>query len=110
MFITKEQIAQKTGITVEAQTLQVAQFMIEAWVGKTEAEIDSAGNLAILANATAFQAIYLGNSTELILEQAAIKSIVANESTTVFDTDMFSPFMSPMAVLTCRKLSWMGSR
>jgi hypothetical protein len=111
MFISKEEIAERTGITVSQQTLQLAQLMIEAWVGKDEAEVNDAGDFAILGNATLFQAVYLGdeNATDM-LQQAAVKSMVVGETNTSFDTDMFSPYMSPWAIKTCRRLSFVGSR
>lgn len=110
MFITKEQVKVMTGADVDNTMLAQAQTMIEAYVGKIEAEVDDAGDFERLARATAFQAAYIGASGNLLLEQAAVKSIVANESTTVFDLDMLAPYMAPFAVITCRRLSWFGSR
>ena len=110
MFVSREEITERTGRTVDQQTLQIAQLMVEAWVGKDEAEVNDAGDFAVLGRAVMFQALYLGDSPDLILEQAAVKSIVANESTTVFDTSMFAPYMSPWAIQACKRLSWTGSR
>lgn len=110
MFVSKEQVKTMTGADVDASMLAQAQTMIEAYVGRTEAEVDDAGDLARLARATAFQAAYVGASGNLLLEQAAVKSIVANETTTVFDTDMLAPYMAPFAIMSCKRLSWMGSR
>ena len=111
MFVSREEIAERTGITVEPQTLQLAQLMIEAWVGKDEAEVSDAGDFAILGKAVLFQAVYLSddNATDM-LQQAAVKSMTVGESTTAFDADLFSPYMSPWAIKTCKRLSFVGSR
>lgn len=111
MFVSKEEIATRTGITVSQQTLQLAQLMIEAWVGKDEAEVNDAGDFAILGKAVLFQAVYLSdeNATDM-LQQAAVKNMTMGETTTAFDTDLFAPYMSPWAIKTCKRLSFVGSR
>jgi len=110
MFTTIEQVQEITGYDVDQQVILLAQTMIEVLVGRNEGEVENPHDLEQLARATALQAAYIGDSKSLLLEQAPLKSIVANESTTVFDTEAFAPFYSMYAVLVCRKLSWMGSR
>lgn len=110
MFISKEEIKSATGKDIDSQTLAIAQTIIEAFVGKSESEVEDAGDAGILGRAVLFQAVYLGDDAALILEQAAVKSIVANESTTEFDLNMWAPYLSPFAVMSCQKLSWYGTR
>ena len=110
MFITKEEITVRSGVTVTQETLMLAHTMIETWVGKDEAEVTNGADKAILAKATMFQAIYLGDNPETVLLQAGMEKLSQNESNVTFDKDMFSPFMSPWSVVACKKLSWLGSR
>lgn len=110
MFISKEEILAHTGIEVTGETLGLAHMMIETWVGRQEADVVEANDLALLGRATMFQAVYIEGSLDVVLEQAAVKSITLSESTTAFDLEMFAPYMSPWAVMACRKLSWTGTR
>lgn len=110
MFVTTEQVKTLTGSTVDQQVVTMSQLMIETYVGKSEAQVTNADDLNTLARATALQAAYIGDSGNVLLEQASVKSIVANETTTVFDLDALAPHYSKYAILACRRLSWMGSR
>jgi hypothetical protein len=110
MFISKEEVEAKTGVEVDAQLLALAQTMIEAYIGKDEVQVESAEDMAILANATAFQAVYIKENPAAVMGQAALKTITDNTSTTTFLYEEMSPFMSPWAVRVCKRLSWTGSR
>lgn len=110
MFVSVEDIRDTTGHEVSPLKVRIAQLMIETWIGKSELEVEDAGDLATLARATLFQAIYIGDESVDLLEQAAVKSIVMNDSTTVFDTAMFAPYMSPWAIKACQQLSWRRPR
>lgn len=110
MFITKEEVVSRAGRTVEGSTLALAQTMIETWIGKDEAEVSDGGDRAVLAKATMFQAIYLNENPDTVLEQAGVVQLSQNESVITFNTELFAPFMSPWAVMACKKLSWMGTR
>lgn len=110
MFITKEEVTARSGKTVTQENLLLAHTMIETWVGKDEAEVTNGADKAVLARATMFQAIYLGENPDTVLLQAGMESLSQNESSVKFDRNMFSPFMSPWAVVACKKVSWLGSR
>lgn len=110
MFITREEIVSHTGLEVTQPTLVLAQAMIEAYIGRDESEITDGSDQSTLARATMFQAIYIRQNTDIVLEQASVKSLSQNESVVQFDTDNFAPFMSPWAIHACKRLSWMGSR
>lgn len=110
MFISKEEIKTTTGYDVDQQTLATAQIMIEAWVGRDEAEVEDASDAAILGRAVLFQAVYMNDSKSDLLEQAAIKQQTTADGGTTFDTAQFSPFMSPWAIKACEKVSWRGTR
>lgn len=110
MFITKEEIKERSGYDVTPDVLNLAHIMIEAYVGKTEADVADASDRAILGRAVMFQAAFMDKLGPTLMEQVAMKSIVIGETTTIFDTSMFSPYMSPWAVWLCRGLSWNGTR
>lgn len=110
MFTTKEAVQEITGIEVTPDVLSLAHIMVEAWVGRMEGDVTEGRDVALLGRATAFQAVYIRDSLDVILEQAAVKSITLSESTTAFDLDMFAPYMSPWAILSCKGLSWMSTR
>lgn len=110
MFITREEITARSGKTVTQANLLLAHTMIETWVGKDEAEITNGADKAILAKATMFQAIYLGENPDTVLLQAGMERLSQNESVINFDKNLFSPYMSPWAVVATKKLSWLGSR
>lgn len=110
MFISKEEVQARSGKVVDGETLTLAQTMIETWVGKDDAEVTKGSDRAVLAKATMFQVIYLAENPDTVLVQAGVKQLSQNESNIKFDTDMFSPFMSPWAVVACKKLSWFGTR
>ena len=110
MFITREEINIRTGLPVTQETLVLAQAMIEAYIGRDETEITNSSDKATLAKATMFQSIYIRTNTDIVLEQASVTSLSQNETVVKFNPDMFAPFMSPWAVLACRRLSWVGTR
>lgn len=110
MFTTREAILEKTGVDVDNQTLATAQMMVEAYIGKVEQDITDAGDTALLGRAVTFQAIYINGQVMDILELVAQKSTSIGETTSTFQTELMAPFMSPWAAITCRRLTWMGTR
>lgn len=110
MFTTPQEIKDKTGHELESQRVSNAQMMVETYIGRVEEDVTDASDLAILATAVTFQAIYLGDNEDMVWEQVAAKTIGQNESVMSFEPTMFAPFMSPWAVKACSRLSWMRSR
>lgn len=110
MFTTREAILEITGQTVDGPTLATAQMMVEAFIGKVEADVTDSGDRALLGKAVTFQAVYINGQVNDILEQVAVKSTTLGETTMSMNEDLMAPFMSPWAVLSCRKLSWATTR
>lgn len=110
MFITKESIKDQTGVEVDQATLATAHAMIEAFIGKSDADVMDAGDRAILGRATMFQAVYINGQPLEVLEQVAVKKMTVGSTNTDFDIAMNAPYMSPWAVMTCKRLSWRGTR
>jgi hypothetical protein len=110
MFITPAEITAKTGYVVETNVVQRAQTMVESFVGRVEAEVTEATDKALLGHATMWQAIYIMEEPEAMLQQVAVKTMMGGDQTTVFDVEKFAPFFAPWAFKACERLSWRRSR
>lgn len=110
MFTTTQKIKEWTGIEVTPEDIRHAQFIVETYIGRIEAEIDNAYDLALLARATTWQAVYMKDNANIVWEQIAVTQAGQNESVNTFDTDNLSPFMHRMAVQACSRLSWKKTR
>src|SRR6478609_6434711 len=106
MFTSVEQTLAITGYTVTLDQVNQAQAVLEVFLGKVEAEIDSAYDLAILGRATAFQAAYMRDNAHRIYEQVAVRSIAQTDGGVTMNTDMAAPFIAPLAFFAMMSLSW----
>lgn len=111
MFTTTTQVKTITGKVADSALVQRAQYAIEAYIGKFEDEITDATDLEILNRATAYQTAYMLNNEDIVFEQIAVSTTTQNDSSTTFKpNDTVSPFIAPMAVMMCSKLSFVKSR
>ena len=111
MFTTTTQVKTITGKIVNAGLIERAQYAIEAYVGKFEANVTDTTDLEILKRATAYQCAYMLNNEDIVFEQMAVSTTGQNDAYTTFKNgDTTSPFIAPMAVMMCSKLSFMRSR
>jgi hypothetical protein len=111
MFTTITEVKTITGKIVKADLVQRAQYAIEAYIGKFESEVINTTDLEILKRAVAYQAAYMVNNEDVVFEQMAVSTTSQNDSSTTFkSTDKTSPFIAPMAVMMCAKLSFVKSR
>jgi hypothetical protein len=111
MFVTTAQVKTITNKTVNAGLVERAQYAIEAYVGKFEADVLDTRDKEILKRATAYQAAYMLNNEDIVFEQMAVSTTMQNEASTTFKSgDKVSPFIAPMAVMMCDKLSFMRAR
>ncbi|NBQ17812.1 hypothetical protein EBU24_05850 [bacterium] len=111
MFVTTTQVKTITGKVVNASLVERAQYAIEAYVGKFEADVEDTKDLEILKRATAYQAAYMLNNEDIVFEQMAVSTTMQNDASTTFKAgDKVSPFIAPMAVMMCDKLSFMRAR
>lgn len=107
MFTTVEEVDTLTGYTVENATIHMAQSIVEAYIGKVEVEVSDANDLALLAKATAYQAAYMVNDAARVFEQISAQQIMQFGQMMTFRADQpESPFVAPLAIMACRKLSW----
>ena len=111
MFTTITEVKTITGKIVKADLIQRAQYAIESYVGKFEASITNTKDLQILKRATAYQSAYMLNNEDIVFEQMAVSTTMQNDASTTFKQgDTVSPFIAPMAVMACSKLSFFKSR
>lgn len=111
MFTTITQVKTITGKIVKADLIERAQYAIEAYVGKFEADVTDTNDLEILKRAVAYQSAYMLNNEDVVFEQMAVSTTTQNDSSTTFkQSDSTSPFIAPMAVMMCAKLSFLKSR
>lgn len=110
MFVNVKEVEDITGREVSREDILRAQHVIEAFVGRNETEVSGADDFALMAKAVAYQAVYMQNNYDKVYEQAAVKQIGQLDAQMTLDTDMASPYIAPMAVLTLRNLTWRRSR
>ena len=111
MFATTTQVKTITGKIVNAGLVERAQYAIEAYVGKFEADVTNTKDLEILKRAVAYQSAYMLNNEDIVFEQIAVSTTIQGDASTTFKSgDFVSPFIGPMAVMVCSKLSFVKSR
>jgi hypothetical protein len=110
MFTSVENTRALTGYDVTLDLVNQAQGIIESYLGKTEAEIESPDDLTIIGRATAYQAAYMKVNSVTVYEQIAVRSIAQADGGVVVDRDMISPWIAPLAFIALKAVSWKGSR
>lgn len=111
MFTTITEVKTITGKIVKADLVERAQYAIETYIGKFEADITLDRDLEILKRAVAYQSAYMLNNEDVVFEQIAVQTTTQSDSSTTFKPgDISSPFISPMAVMLCAKLSFVKTR
>lgn len=111
MFTTPQEVMAATpyeGVTINQ--VKQAQFVIEMYVGRTESEVDGARDRAILARAVAAQTVYMMDNPDITFNQIKATTISQGGRMTVFGNGDDTPFIAPLAVIACKKLSWRQSR
>lgn len=111
MFTTITEVKTITGKIVKSDLIQRAQYVIESYIGKFEADVTNAKDLQILKRATAYQSAYMLNNEDIVFEQMSVSTTMQNDASTTFKQgDTVSPFIAPLAVMICSKLSFFKSR
>jgi hypothetical protein len=109
MYVMPEDVMNATTATdvTTAEVLQ-AQFVIEIYTGRTEAEVSNSRDKELLARATAAQCVYMRENPSVTFEQIDAASMSRGDGQTTFRQD--APFIAPLAVMACKHLSWKNSR
>lgn len=111
MFTTPDEVMAQTPYKdVTLAQVRQAQYVIEMYVGRVEAQVDGAMDKAILSRATAAQTVYMMDNPDIVFNQIKASSINAGGQMTTFNSSDDAPFIAPLAVIACKKLSWRGSR
>ena len=111
MYCTIEDVKWATGRDVTAETVQQAQFVMEIYTGRPESMVDGVSDLALLQRATIAQAVYMSDHGDMIWEQISASQIGQGQSLTTFKAgDTTSPWIAPLAVMACSRLSWNRAR
>ena len=106
MFTTIEQTRELTGSDVTQETIIMAQGIIEAYIGRIEVGVTDGTDRALLAKAVAYQATYMQDDEKKVFEQMGAQQIMQFGQMITFGTDGTQPWIAPLAVLTCKRLSW----
>lgn len=111
MLATTTDVKTITGKVVSAQQVQRAQYVIEAYLGKLEADITNTRDIELAKRAVAYQSAYMEGNEDLVFEQMAVSTTGQNDAYTTFKNgDSLSPFIAPLAIMVCQKLTFFRSR
>jgi hypothetical protein len=111
MLATTNDVKTITGKIVNNQLVVRAQYLVEAYIGKFENEITNTKDLEILKRAVSYQSAYMENNEDLVYEQMAVSTTGQNDAYTTFKSgDKISPYIAPLAVIICEKLTFFKSR
>jgi hypothetical protein len=110
MFTTIEETYTLTGYAVDNLLLRKAQAIIESYVGRDEVEITVANDQSMLGKAVAYQAAYMKDNTDLVFEQFNASQIMQFGQMVTFAPGTASPWVAPLAVMACQRLSWRRMR
>lgn len=107
MFTTVEGVKDLTGYEVDNATISIAQSIIEAYIGRDESLITDGNDLSLLEKATAYQSAYMVNDKAKVFEQISAQQIMQFGQMMTFKADEpAAPFVAPLAILACKRLSW----
>lgn len=106
MFTTVNNVKEYTNVTVELGLIKRAQSLVEIFIGKNEIDIENPNDLILLDKMTAYQAAYMLENEDMVYSQIASTSSGQTDSLINFDTKMSSPWMSPLAVIASKGLSF----
>jgi len=111
MFTDRETASSLTNREITSDLLFRAQSIIETYVGKVDVEVLDSRDRTWLGRATAYQAAYMMDNEDIVYEQIAAKTTGQNDSLISFkDGDNASPWIAPLAVMACKRLTFMNSR
>jgi hypothetical protein len=111
MFATTTQVFNLTSANVNESLISRAQSIIEVYVGRLEEYVTNDDDLEYLKRAVAYQAAYMLNNEDIVFEQIAASTISQNDSVVTFKSgDQNSPWIAPLAIMACKRLSFLKTR
>lgn len=111
-WATVEEVENRTGVTVSADTLALASAMIDTFTGADEDMPDdaiSAIDRRHLRNATCWQAAWVAGKPGLITERESATSITSDTQNVQREARM-DAMCAPLAYREITSLSWVGTR
>lgn len=110
MFATIEDVKSLTNYDVSLTDIQLAQGIVETFVGKVEADVTDPNDQVVMGRAVCYQAAYVSKNFETVFEQMGVRSMSQTDSSVVLDVDLASPYLSPLAIFALRNLTGKGTR
>lgn len=111
MLATTTDVLDLTNRNLSQSLINRAQAIIEMYVNKFEAEITNERDLELAKRAVSYQATYMDENEDIVFEQISASTISQNDASTTFKQgDQVSPWIAPLAVMACKKLSFISSR
>ena len=110
MFTTANNVKEYTNLDVTLDLIKRAQSIIEIYIGRDEIDVENPSDLLILDKMTAYQSAYMFENEDVIYKQIAVTSAGAGDSAQSFDGTYSAPFISPLAVIAARALSFNRTR
>lgn len=95
-----DEVKKLTGLSTNQSNLFLAQGIIEAFIGHTVDELESAKDLAWFNRAIAYQVIYM---TDNKVFTTGYETIRQDDSTVKFNSNYA---LSPLAISACKNLSF----
>jgi hypothetical protein len=111
MFANTNDVKNITGKIVNNQLVTRAQYVIETFVGKLEVDVTKTRDIELLKRAVSYQCAYMNDNEDIVYEQMAVSTTGQNDAYTTFKPgDTNAPWIAPLAIMTCKKLSFIKSR
>jgi hypothetical protein len=111
MLATTTDVLELTNRNLSQSLINRAQAIVEMYVGKFEDEITNEKDLELIKRAVSYQAAYMDENEDIVFEQIAASTISQNDASTTFKAgDQVSPWIAPLTVMSCKKLSFNSSR
>lgn len=110
MFTTINEVKELTGYDVSQETIIKAQAIVESYVGRNETEVIKSSDRALMGKACAYQSAYMEGDESKIFEQAAVTQIAQFGQSISMRNDGAAPWVAPLAVIACQRLSWKRMR
>ena len=84
MFATTTNVKDITGKIVNNQLVTRAQYVIETYIGKLEAEVTKARDVELLRRAVSYQSAYMVDNEDIVYEQMSVSTTGQNDAYTTF--------------------------
>jgi len=111
MLATTTDVLELTNRNLNQSLINRAQAIIEMYIDKFEIEITNERDIELVKRAVSYQAAYMDENEDIVFEQISASTISQNDASTTFKAgDQVSPWIAPLAVMACKKLSFNSSR